>query len=80
LTHNLQPFKPIIYNLSSEKPVSKFAFQIHNLQRYGAALFAMPTRDGAPAMRGQSLAPPVGLGSALFTTFIYFAGKTHSVV
>lgn len=24
----------------------------------GAALFAMPSRDGAPAMRGQSLAPP----------------------
>jgi hypothetical protein len=27
MTHNLQPFKPITYYLSSEKPVSKFAFQ-----------------------------------------------------
>jgi hypothetical protein len=25
---------PITYNLSSEKPVSKSAFQVHNLHRY----------------------------------------------
>jgi hypothetical protein len=28
MTHNLQPFKPITYDLSSENPVSKSAFQI----------------------------------------------------
>jgi ABC-type dipeptide/oligopeptide/nickel transport system ATPase component len=28
MTHNLYPFKSITYNLSSEKPVSKFAFQM----------------------------------------------------
>jgi hypothetical protein len=39
MTHNLQPFKPITYNLSSEKPgFKKFAFQVHNLQRYAAAV------------------------------------------
>jgi hypothetical protein len=34
MTHNLQLFKPITYNLSSENPVSKFAFQMRNLRRY----------------------------------------------
>jgi hypothetical protein len=28
IAHNLHPFKPITYNLSSENPVSKFAFQM----------------------------------------------------
>jgi hypothetical protein len=27
------------YNLSSENPVSKFAFQVHNLQRYSEVLY-----------------------------------------
>jgi hypothetical protein len=34
MTHTLKPLNPITYNLSSGKPVSKFAFQVHNLYRY----------------------------------------------
>jgi hypothetical protein len=42
MTHNLQPFKPITYNLSSEKTGFKVCLSNANLRRYTATTTKMP--------------------------------------
>jgi hypothetical protein len=69
MPHNLQPFKPITYNLSSGKPLSNFAFQMQTCS-------ATPQAYSTGGVKGAFFTAGVCYGMTTFYTafLVYAAG------